>query len=92
MVNFECKNCKKKFTNKRNLTNHLHKKVCANEKDFSCAICGLEYKKRWNLRCHIATHGIEKEDISNYIINNKKRKKKWKKYQRVPFVKRNFLL
>ena len=38
MGDFECKNCKKKFSSKRNLTNHLHKKVCANEKDFSCAI------------------------------------------------------
>lgn len=90
MVNFECKNCKKKFTNKRNLTNHLHKKVCANGKDFSCAICGLEYKKRWNLRCHIATHGIEKDDISNYITINKKEEKNEEEVSMCPLCNKEF--
>ena len=90
MGDFECKKCKKKFSSKRNLTNHLHKKVCANEKDFSCAICGLEYKKRWNLRCHIVTHGIEKEDISNYIINNKKEEKKVEEVSTCPLCNKEF--
>lgn len=67
MNEFKCDICNKIFTNKRNLKNHLEKKVCTKKKKYSCSICGMEYKKRWNLRCHILTHDINKDEISNFI-------------------------
>jgi hypothetical protein len=71
MEKFECDNCNKKFTNKRNFKNHLEKKICFQKKRFYCGICGETYKKRWNLRCHLLDHNINKEEISNYININK---------------------
>lgn len=70
MEKFECDNCNKKFTNKRNFKNHLEKKICFQKKRFYCGICGQTYKKRWNLRCHLLDHNINKEEISNYIEIN----------------------
>ena len=90
MVEFECKKCKKNFSSKRNLKNHLEKNVCIYEKMFSCGICGIEYKKRWNLRCHILTHGINKGEISNFIKINKNENKKIDETSTCPFCEKEF--
>ena len=65
-MNFECENCKKKFTTKRRLINHKQKMnecikndYCLSEieenymKDnYKCLVCGKVYFKEYNLTRH----------------------------------------
>lgn len=58
---FSCGLCRKTFSRKFNLNNHL--KAHANERSFSCSICGLGFVRRHDRETHERLHTGEKKFI-----------------------------
>ena len=65
---FECDNCGKIFTDRRNYNYHIDRNVCEKEKKYKCLICEMSYKHKNSLKRHLLKyHSINKDETDNYI-------------------------
>ncbi|KAJ9581617.1 hypothetical protein L9F63_023200 [Diploptera punctata] len=69
---FKCSVCKKSFTRKFNLVEHL--RIHRNEKPFKCSACGKSFIRKPHLKTHIGTHDNEKRFICNLCDKSYTRK------------------
>jgi hypothetical protein len=80
MVNYECNDCKKKFTKKYNYDYHVNRKYPCKpihiniKKTYKCLYCELVYTRKFNLDKHMATHKqeIEREKLLDEIIEERR--------------------
>jgi len=64
-LNFKCDICNKYFTNRKNLKNHIIKKICKKEKGHKCKICNKIFNVKRNFNYHINNKVCQKNNQIN---------------------------
>jgi len=71
--NFSCENCKKIFTELKNLKYHLDKKVCYKIKEYKCEKCNKIFEQKKGYQYHIKNNVCENKvniQTNTNLVNN----------------------